>query len=750
MLSGWLLFFFTSFYGQVSQALTPEIQAYLFHIVRKSPILQNNVGAAFEYSGPLVKLPDNNINYDSIDKILTVSPNLLIIRTDVLAKSPKGILTEACNKTAMYEICRQIQKYSDGEPVSALPLLDRYFTLFFDQLPNELKRGKLYDQLLNANSSPILLTNISLNERLFNLQIHGFTKGSDNKIIIDAQGKAINQAIEERTRSLFQLLGGSASLFESLLMAAGDGSYTEGMLQERDKDENGSFNQGLPRAIGLFPYEVDVEKDKKTLRTKRITSTELWTIGNQKQSQLHFDVWGYNSTNQTTVIVEKGGRQYPLFGSQTTRFLTPDSTFSKGSTFMKVLNDLNDVTYNALKESLEGKNGLNQQVAKAQEELGEIETIINQKEGDLGELYKEDYRTKNRAKRKELKQRKYDDPSLALKPKTKARKKAKNKQQSDLVDLYAGYDETLALVESLIFERDELAKEFNHRDKIYKRYVQLLGEHWMPFTELNGLYTFEDGTTFDIFTQDLTFPPTDSSELVEVRLLSIPEDYEGESSDEIMMHLSMVDVRPFFDADFEINFEDVFEPDAYKFESRIFTEKDTIFFKKLFESYNKNPLPIELTLEGFGIGIWKDSIIIRDVDQQEQASYPGKSIDEKQKSRSDWAYKSLRHSGLQIKINRSLNIHIESSTDPVVSNLTSSSIPVESLLTNYNISKNELLSVLRTRSILLQMKNELIAISPTYLSTRDAKKFIDELEESLAQSKYAIGNKTIKIPRLKE
>jgi hypothetical protein len=118
----------------------------------------------------LVKLPDNSINYDSIDKILTVSPNLLIIRTDVLAKSPKGILTEACNKTAMYEMCRQIQKYSDGEPITSLPLLDRYFTLFFDQLPNELKRGKLYEQLLNPLESPILLTNFSLNERLFNLQ----------------------------------------------------------------------------------------------------------------------------------------------------------------------------------------------------------------------------------------------------------------------------------------------------------------------------------------------------------------------------------------------------------------------------------------------------------------------------------------------------------------------------------------------------------------------------------------------------
>jgi hypothetical protein len=123
---------------------------------------------------------------------------------------------------------------------------------------------------------------------------------------------------------------------------------------------------------------------------------------------------------------------------------------------------------------------------------------------------------------------------------------------------------------------------------------------------------------------------------------------------------------------------------------------------------------------------------------------------EYQLSRGEWAFKSLRHAGLQIKINRSLNIHIESSTDPVISNLTSTALPIETLLTNNGISKNELLSVLRTRSILIQTKNELIASCPKYLNTQKAKKFIDQLEESVAQSKYFIGNKAIKIPKIKE
>ena len=744
------LFFCLNIFGQVSQQLTPEIQAYLFHIVRKSPILEHNVGSAFEYSGPIVKLADNSINYDSIDKILTVSPNLLIIRTDILAKSPKGILIEACNKTSIYEICRQIQKYSEGDPITALPLLDRYLTLFFNQLPNEMKRGKLYEFLLDPVQSPILLSNYSFNERLYNLQFNGYTKAADNKILLEAQGKAMNQTIEERTRSLFQLLGGNSTLFQSVLMAAGDGSYTEGMLQERDKDEQGSYNKGLPRAIGLFPYEIELNDDKKSLRTNRIATQDLFTVGNQKLTQLHFDVWGYNSTNQTTVIIEKGGRQYPLFGSQTTRFLTPDSTFSRGNTFMKVLNDLTDITYNELKEQLEGKNGLNQQVSEARQQLGEIETLINQKEGDLGELYKEDYRTKNRAKRKELKQRRNDDPNLALKPTTKARKKAKNKRQTALIELYAGYDETMEILEVLIDERDEVAKEFAHRDRILHWYQHLLGDQWMKFNSIDGLYTFEDGTTFDIFTQELTFPPSDSSEYVEIRLLSIPEDYEGESSDEIMMHISLVDARPYYDADFEVSFEDVFTPDSFDFEGQIFTEKDTAFFRKFFDAFNKNALPIEIILEGMGIGLWKDSLIIRDIEQKELKGYPGNTLEEKQESRESWEFKSLRHTALHVKISRSLEIHIESATDPVVSNLSATQFPIESIIKANNLSKNELLSVLRTRSILIQTKNELIAICPRYLSTQKAKKFIDLLEERVAQSKYFVGRASIKLPKTRD
>lgn len=739
--------------GQADRELTPEVKAYLFHTVRKSPILERNIGKAFEYNGPLIKLEDGQINYDSIDKILIIEPNYLVIRNETLRRSSKGILTEACNKTALYEMCQQIAMYRDGASLKSLPLLSKYFSYLFAALPDEFQRGKNYDFLLNDQVSPILQTNVSFNERLFLAQMEGSFKANDCKKLFEAQEKSINQAISERTKQLFLQLGGRSNRFESFLLAAGDGSYTEGLLRERDRDENGEWNKGLPRAIGLFPYEVKLEGEKKNeLKTLRITEKSMYTYGNNQNTEVHFDVWGYNSNNQTTVIVEKGNHQYPLFGSESTRFLTPDSTFSKGNTFMKILNDLYQGTFLDLRNQLFDKEGLDPQLKAAQQLLGEIETAINEKEGQLGELYKEDYRTSNRMKKEEKKRLKATQlgQEKDAKPTTKARKKAKNKKQWDLVELYGAYDETLAIVDALTDEYNSVAHDYNAHLDLYNQYKSVLGTQWMPFKVVDGLYTFSDGTTFDIYTQNLTFPANDSIELIQVRLLSIPEDFEGNKSDEIMMHVSMVDAEPFYDADFEVKFQDVFAPDSYQFNNTIFSVKDSVFFKQLFGEFKKNPLLISFDLEGQGIGKWQDSTILRDPLQTELSGYPGNTIDEKRIARESIEFKSLRQSRVQLKINRNLQIHVLSTTDPVASNLNSSLFSVETLMKSYDISRNEVLSLLRTRSLVNQLKKELVANAAIYLPSSDAKRFIDEIEGAFNKSKYRVGDKTVKLPKIKD
>ena len=739
-----------TYLSQADRELTPEIKAYLFHTVRKSPILERNIGRAFEYNGPLITLKDGQVNYDSIDKILIIEPNYLVIRNEVLSRSSKGILTEACNKTAIYEMCRQISGYKDGSSLKTLPQLSSYFTLLFKELPEEFQRGKIYDFLLSNELSPLLQTNVSFNERLYLAKNVGPLKIADCKKLFDAQEKAINQSLGYRTHQLFKLLGGRSNRFESILMAAGDGSYTEGLLRERDRDENGEWNKGLPKAIGLFPYQVKLEGNKKNeLKTMRFSEKSMLTFGNNQTTEVHFDVWGYNSNNQTTVIVEKGNQQYPLFGSESTRFLTPDSTFSKGNTFMKILNDLYQATFLDLHNQLFAEEGLEAKLKASKKLLGEIETAINRKEGELGELYKVDYQTSNRMSREE--KARLTETKLGkekdINPTTKARKKAKNKKQWDLVDLYKAYDETFSTAESLLKEYNEVADIYNAHLDLYNKYKIIIGTQWLPFTFKDGLYTFSDGTTFDIYTQNLTFPPNDAKELIQVRLISIPEDFEGNKSDEIMMHVSSVDAEPFYDADLEIRFQDVFEPDTYEFHGSIFSSKDSSFFKSLFSEYKKNNPPITFTLEGHGIGLWYDSIIIRDPNQKELLEYPGENAAEKTLARQSHKFKSLRQSRLRIKMNRSLQIQIMSTTDPVISNVQSGVFSVESLMKNHQLNRNEVLSILRTRSLVYQLKKELVAQSALYLPAPEAKRFIDGIEGSLSKTKYSVGERLIKLPK---
>ena len=90
--------------SQVNEGLTPEERAYLFHIVKKSPILNQNFGRYFDYIGEEITFFNGDLNYDSIELLIINSPETLLIRKEEIAKSPKGLIAEASNKMALWEL----------------------------------------------------------------------------------------------------------------------------------------------------------------------------------------------------------------------------------------------------------------------------------------------------------------------------------------------------------------------------------------------------------------------------------------------------------------------------------------------------------------------------------------------------------------------------------------------------------------------------------------------------------------------
>src|SRR3990167_1322506 len=123
--------------------LNPEERAYLYHIVKKSPILDQNIGRYFEYKGPMVRFMNKEINFDSIETIIINNPEQLFIRTSEIGKSPKGIIAEAANKMALWELNKVLlaSRQSDKELERFANEYARFEAILTPKLPPAAFKG---------------------------------------------------------------------------------------------------------------------------------------------------------------------------------------------------------------------------------------------------------------------------------------------------------------------------------------------------------------------------------------------------------------------------------------------------------------------------------------------------------------------------------------------------------------------------------------------------------------------------------
>ena len=107
---------------------------------------------------------------------------------------------------------------------------------------------------------------------------------------------------------------------------------------------------------------------------------------------------------------------------------------------------------------------------------------------------------------------------------------------------------------------------------------------------------------------------------------------------------------------------------------------------------------IDFSIEahGNGIGYWNGSRTVKNFKPKEELSYKG--------SRMDSTYLRLRKSELFVILDRFIKVEVNSYTDPVVSNLAIDNKTVLDAMKKYKLSKNDVLSVLRTATILKKMK----------------------------------------------
>jgi len=723
-----------SFFGQSqsSSTFSGEEKAYMFHVVMKSPILRENIGRYFEYSGPKVFFRDTILNYDSIDVLIINEPELLFIRTSEIAKKSPGIVAELANKMAVWELNKTLLAYKQQDESEMLQYKSNFETfekLLITHLPGSmLQKNNSGEMSFNTKLHRVINPSLSFSERATMLNTFQGVSLEDQERTIIAINRAINEWVKQRCEGLFIQLGAKTVNFDNILIAAGDGSMTSGLLNEREKDEQGRWNKGLPRAVGLFPYQTYIgeqgEKKQRAVIPERFASMSLQTTGNGRITNIHPDVWGYNDTKQTTVVIEKANKSYVLFGSGETRFLSPDSTFSDGKTFYSIIAELENKWIKDIKEMIYGKKGFDYWI-----EFWENERIKTMKEIKKLEIELSDLR-------------------VSTVSNTKSGKKQRKKDQEILLGKYNYLTECEGNVKKLKKQKEEAMILLADYERRLDKYKQLIGYNWVKWTEKNGLYTFEDGSTFDLYTQDFRFPAHKLSEKFEVRLLAIPFSALSNQADEVMLHISLSDMEPGFDRTFQLAVEDLFHSNSYLLSGDLLQPKDSVAVMDLFEALLKKPT-IEIIARGQGVGEWKDGIMVKQHPIFEEAFYPGETEEDKLRIKEDSTYKSRRRTEVFIDTKSNLTIEVNAYTDPVRTDFMPQEASLKKLREEKKITGNEALSVYRAAIILKKLQDELNVLAGSYLPREKAKIVIDHLNKNMVKAKISVGPNSVLLESIK-
>jgi hypothetical protein len=102
-----------------------------------------------------------------------------------------------------------------------------------------------------------------------------------------------------------------------------------------------------------------------------------------------------------------------------------------------------------------------------------------------------------------------------------------------------------------------------------------------------------------------------------------------------------------------------------------------------------------------------------------------------------------------IDVRRGILVEINSYTDPVKSNVVITNPELVEIMNKYKLSKNDLLSALRTATILLKFKTEVNVLAGSYLNREKAKIVIDRFNKEWVKTRVSVGATSFKISELK-
>jgi hypothetical protein len=204
--------------------------------------------------------------------------------------------------------------------------------------------------------------------------------------------------------------------------------------------------------------------------------------------------------------------------------------------------------------------------------------------------------------------------------------------------------------------------------------------------------------------------------------------------------MNLTDSKPQYDARVQIALNDQFRSDRWDLDSPLFSREDSVALVQFFEALQNKKTEFEIVARGQGVARWNGVRPIKDQRPNELSAYPISALDS--------SFSRLRYSELNIDLRRGILAEVNSFTDPVRSNIAISDPELLDAMSKYKLSKNDLLSALRTATILKKFKEEINILAGTYLPRESAKIVIDRFNKQWSKTRVSVGATSFKLSEL--
>ncbi|MCB9224718.1 MAG: hypothetical protein R2780_07230 [Crocinitomicaceae bacterium] len=630
-----LIFVSTSVFSQNTwDDLSGEQKAFFYNIARRTEILKPELLHLFEFTDSLPYINDTLPDYKYVEREVIKDKEKLVLHTDQMARKPNGLVSDLATHFALWELSAVLKfRNSDHEMHEWIkPRLRQFEKYAIEKMPltavEKLTSGNfVVRKPVFGYFEPSLQTS----DKMAGLLNSGFSQ-NDQMLILNAIAHAEEKYIRIRSKEIFEMLGGQCEDYENYISAAGDGSGYSSL-------EGGIFtpyNQSLPDDKGMFTFNVVSRIQKKTyeethakrpkpdityLAVEEVVSREHRTIVN-KNTVVHFDVYGYHPERQTTIAIQKGGASYILYGKNEHRLLSPDSTYGEGTTYWRLMWELENVHIAKLNEALYGKRGYEYWIDVYEKKIEKTLLLIKKTEYKLDELrHKPEGKTKIKKKKFNKKNLGTSDQAGTGHPTSALSKndKKKNIEQNRLIHLNTQLENEKQKLKELKYEMEVAYFILQDYKTLLDKMQKHLGYLFMDYEQDGEIYTFNDGATFNYATQDFTFPPSDRQESFMIYHIAFGKTVFAKTVEESFVHMQLSSSEP--------KEKYTYRKIVSLTESTVaLSRSDSIQQMEIFRYMLDKDLPMELTIYGGGVlgenedGYYRDSTVSVSAYNKEQES----------------------------------------------------------------------------------------------------------------------------------